>query len=62
MVIKTSHNFTKVSHEQQDIDAYLLVQKIQRYSYLKWETPKLVKAWTEVDNSISVSAHEVHHL
>ena len=41
---------------------YLLFEEIEGDTNLKGKTPELVKTLTEVDNTICVSTHKVHHL
>ena len=41
---------------------HLLVEQNERDDDLKRKAPKLVEAVAEVDNTICICAHEVHHL
>lgn len=45
-----------------DLHAHLLVEEIERDDYLEGKTPELMETLTEVDNAVSVSAHEIHNL
>ena len=46
----------------QSIQTYLLFEEIEGDTNLKGKAPELVKTLTEVDNTICVSTHKVHHL
>ena len=50
------------SNRRSNAIGYLLVQKIERDSYLKRETPELMKTRAKIDYPISVCAHKIDDL
>ena len=55
------HNYQFLVYTQ-SLQMYLLFKEIEGDTNLKGKAPELVETLTEIDNTICVSTHKVHHL